>query len=101
MSIFGKANAQDVRSVLGTTLEENLRMIYESVQLLVSQGRRVIFDAEHFFDGYIEDSEYALAALTAAHEGGAQTICLCDTNGGRLPVRYTISPAGLRKPALI
>ena len=55
MSIFGKANAQDVRSVLGTTLEENLRMIYESVQLLVSQGRRVIFDAEHFFDGYIED----------------------------------------------
>lgn len=85
VSIFGKANAQDVRSVLGTTLEENLRMIYESVQLLVSQGRRVIFDAEHFFDGYIEDSEYALAALTAAHEGGAQTICLCDTNGGRLP----------------
>ena len=85
VSIFGKSNAEDVRSVLGASLEENLRMIYESVDLLVRQGRKVIFDAEHFFDGYNEDKEYALAAITAAHEAGARTICLCDTNGGRLP----------------
>ncbi len=52
VSIFGKSNAEDVRSVLGASLEENLRMIYESVDLLVRQGRKVIFDAEHFFDGY-------------------------------------------------
>ncbi len=85
VSIFGKANAEDVHSVLGTSLEENLRMIYESVRLLLGEGRRVIFDAEHFFDGYLQDGEYALAAITAAHEAGAETICLCDTNGGRLP----------------
>ena len=100
VTIFGKTSAEDVRSVLGASLDENLSMIYESVQLLVKEGRKVIFDAEHFFDGYIEDRDYAIAAITAAKEGGAGTVCLCDTNGGRLPDEISdiisqLSPAGV------
>jgi 2-isopropylmalate synthase len=71
--------------VLRTTLEENLRMIGESVRYLKSHGREVIYDAEHFFDGYRANPEYALSTLKAAIIGGATTIVLCDTNGGSLP----------------
>lgn len=83
-TIFGKSWKFHVSNVLNTTLEENLAMIEESVGFLKSQGMEVIYDAEHFFDGYKDDSEYALETLKAAERRGAGCICLCDTNGGTL-----------------
>ncbi len=85
ITIFGKSWDLHVTEVLRTTLEENLRMIRESVQFLKEQGKEVIYDAEHFFDGYAANPEYALATLQAAIVGGADSIVLCDTNGGMLP----------------
>ncbi|MGI6081662.1 MAG: citramalate synthase [Limnochordia bacterium] len=84
-AIFGKSWDFHVREALRTTLEENLKMIEESIAFLVAQGLTVIYDAEHFFDGYKADSVYALETLHAAKRGGARTVCLCDTNGGCLP----------------
>ena len=75
------------RKVLRVSRDENLRMIADSVAFLLRQGKRVIYDAEHFFDGYADDADYALRTLRAAAEAGAETICLCDTNGGTLPSR--------------
>ncbi len=83
--LFGKSWTLHVLEALETDLEENLAMIWESVAFFRRQGRRVIYDAEHFFDGYKEDPGYALATLEAALEGGADTLVLCDTNGGTLP----------------
>ncbi|MBU5451048.1 citramalate synthase [Acetivibrio sp. MSJd-27] len=83
--IFGKASALHVSDVLNTTLEENLRLIQESIAYLVQKGKRVFFDAEHFFDGYKENSDYALQVLLTAQEAGAETIVLCDTSGGCFP----------------
>lgn len=85
VSLFGKTSAFHAAEILGVSLEENLSMIRQSVAYLVRQGRQVIFDGEHFFDGYGENAEYALAALAAAADGGAKTLCLCDTNGGSNP----------------
>ena len=85
--IVGKASPYQVTDILRTTLEENLRMISESVSWLRGQGLRVFFDAEHFFDGFALDSSYALAALEAARDAGAEILVLCDTNGGTLPSR--------------
>jgi len=84
-TLVGKTSTFHVREVLRTSLEENLRIIEESVALLVDRGRRVIYDAEHFFDGCKLDQTYALETLTAAARGGADTLVLCDTNGGSLP----------------
>lgn len=84
-TIFGKTWTLHVTDVLRTTLDSNLAMIEESVAFLVAQNKYVIFDAEHFFDGYRADPEYALATLEAASRGGAKTLSLCDTNGGSLP----------------
>jgi 2-isopropylmalate synthase len=84
VTIFGKSWRLHVEEILKTTLEENRRMIRESVAYLKSQGKEVIFDAEHFFDGYKDDPEHALAALRAAQEGGADLLVLCDTNGGTM-----------------
>ena len=84
-TIFGKTWTLHVTDVLLTTLEENLRIIEHSVAYLREQGRRVIYDAEHFFDGYKADPSYALETLQAAVRGGAETVVLCDTNGGTLP----------------
>lgn len=84
-TIFGKTWTLHVTDVLRTTLDQNLVMIEESVRFLVDQGREVVFDAEHFFDGFRADPDYALAALSAAKRGGASTLALCDTNGGSLP----------------
>ncbi len=84
-TIFGKSWMLQVTDVLRTTAEENLRIIEETIQHLVTQGRRVIYDAEHFFDGYRADADYALQTLRAAIRGGAETLVLCDTNGGSLP----------------
>ncbi len=83
--IFGKTWTLHVSDALGISKDENLSLIRSSVAHLRAHDRRVIYDAEHFFDGYAEDADYALATLQAAVEAGADTIVLCDTNGGTLP----------------
>ncbi|WP_461829664.1 citramalate synthase [Aquifex sp.] len=85
VTIFGKSWDLHVTEALKTTLEENLDMIYETVEYLKKNVDEVIFDAEHFFDGYKANPEYALQVLEAAVKGGADWIVLCDTNGGTLP----------------
>lgn len=85
VTLFGKSWTLHVLEALGVELDANLAMIHESVAFLRAAGRRVVYDAEHFFDGYFEDPAYALATLEAAAEGGADTLVLADTNGGRLP----------------
>lgn len=82
--IFGKAWDFHVKDALRTTLEENLAMIKDTVAFAKKAGREVIFDAEHFFDGYKANSEYALQCLKTAEDAGADWLCLCDTNGGTL-----------------
>jgi len=84
-TIFGKSWDFQVTTALETTLEENLAMIYDSVRFLKQNGLEVIYDAEHFFDGYKANPEYALATLEKAQAGGADWIVLCDTNGGSMP----------------
>jgi 2-isopropylmalate synthase len=84
MTIVGKTWKLHVTEILRTTLEENLAMIEDSARYLVAQGREVIYDAEHFFDGYKSDPDYALQTLAAARRGGAGNLTLCDTNGGTL-----------------
>jgi 2-isopropylmalate synthase len=85
VTLFGKTWDLHVKIALGATLEQNLEMIRDSVAFMKAQGREVVYDAEHFFDGYRADAEYALATLQAAVEGGADRLVLCDTNGGSLP----------------
>jgi 2-isopropylmalate synthase len=85
VTIFGKTWDLHVREGLRTSLEENLAMIRDTVGHLRGADRRVVFDCEHFFDGFAENRDYALAALAAATEAGAEWIVLCDTNGGMLP----------------
>ena len=84
VTLVGKAHDLHVREVLNTSLEENLAMIADSVRFLKQKGRLVFFDAEHFFDGFAADPEYALACLRAAANAGADGLALCDTNGGTL-----------------
>ena len=83
--IVGKAWTEHVRQVLKTSLDENLRMVHDSVSTLKRHGLTVIFDLEHFFQGYADDPEYALKVLEAGTDAGADTLVLCDTNGGMLP----------------
>jgi 2-isopropylmalate synthase len=85
VTLVGKAWTLHVDEALRTTREENLAMVADSVAFMAAAGRRVVFDAEHFFDGYRADRGYALAVLEAAVEAGADTLALCDTNGGTLP----------------
>ena len=85
ITIFGKSWDLHVKEVMDNTPENNLSMIKESIAFLLSCGREVIYDAEHFFDGFKENPEYALQTLEAAYDGGARTLVLCDTNGGSLP----------------
>lgn len=89
--IFGKAWDFQVKEALRINLDENLDMIQNSIAYLVSKGKHVIFDAEHFFDGYASNSGYAINVLRAAELGGAEWIVLCDTNGGSLPDRISDS----------
>ena len=84
VTIFGKTWLLHVEKVIKTTPEENLKMIRDSVEFLKKNGRIVIYDAEHFFDGFKDNREYALKTLKAAIDGGADYVCLCDTNGGTL-----------------
>jgi 2-isopropylmalate synthase len=85
VTIFGKSWTLHVEDALRTTLDKNLQMIEKSIKYLKSKDREVIFDAEHFFDGYKANSEYSMKALGAAASGGADALVLCDTNGGTLP----------------
>jgi len=85
VSLFGKSSALHVEKVLGTSLEENLQMISETVAYFKAMGKSVFYDAEHFFDGYKENPEYALQTLAAAQNAGADRLVLCDTNGGMFP----------------
>jgi 2-isopropylmalate synthase len=85
ITLFGKSWDLHVTEGLKTSLEENLNMIEETIAYLVSQGRRVIYDAEHWFDGYKNNPGYALETLEAAMAAGAEWLVLCDTNGGALP----------------
>ncbi|HEX8940199.1 MAG TPA: citramalate synthase [Candidatus Limnocylindrales bacterium] len=84
VTIFGKSWLLHVRDVLGATPEENLAMVGDSVAFLAAAGREAIYDAEHYFDGFKDDPDYALATLRAARDAGARTVVLCDTNGGTL-----------------
>ncbi|NTW50127.1 MAG: citramalate synthase [Chlorobiales bacterium] len=85
ITIFGKTWRFHSEKSLGLRDEENEELIYKSVKFLKSQGRHVVFDAEHFFDGYKDNPEFAKKMLRAAEQGGADTLTLCDTNGGTLP----------------
>ncbi|MEH2404317.1 citramalate synthase [Nostoc sp.] len=85
VTIFGKSWDLHVTASLKTTLEENLAMIRDTIEYLRSQGRRIIYDAEHWFDGYKHNPDYALHTLEAAIASGAEWLVLCDTNGGTLP----------------
>ncbi len=85
VTLVGKAWTLHVTEALRTSFDENLAMVADSVSHLVAAGRRVVFDAEHFFDGHAADPAYALAVAKAAAEAGADTVVLCDTNGGTLP----------------
>ena len=84
-TLVGKSWSLHLEKVVRVDRDENLRMIEESVAFLVAQGKRVVYDAEHFFDGHADDGAYALACVQAAAGAGAETVALCDTNGGRLP----------------
>ena len=85
VAIVGKTWGLHLSKVLRVSRDENLRMIDESVRFLVDQGKRVVYDAEHFFDAWSDDREYALRCAAAAAEAGAAVVCLCDTNGASLP----------------
>ncbi|MCX7629737.1 MAG: citramalate synthase, partial [Geminicoccaceae bacterium] len=85
ITLVGKSSARQVEGALGATREENLEMIGDSIRAACARASEVMFDAEHFFDGFKEDPGYALACLEAAAEAGARWLVLCDTNGGTLP----------------
>jgi len=89
ITIFGKSWLLHVTEVLGATPAQNLDMIADSIGWIADHGREAVYDAEHFFDGYRADRDYALATLRAAREAGARTLVLCDTNGGTLTGQLT------------
>lgn len=85
IAIFGKSWDFQVADILKTTLDENLKMIYDTVRFFKKMGKEVVYDAEHFFDGYRANAVYAMKTLKAAYDAGADNLCLCDTNGGTFP----------------
>jgi 2-isopropylmalate synthase len=96
VTIFGKSWLLHVVEVLGATPQENLDMIADSIGFIVDRGREAVYDAEHFFDGYRADRDYAISTLLAAREAGARTLVLCDTNGGTLTADLTRIVADVR-----
>lgn len=86
VSIFGKSWDLHVKEILKVSLEDNLKLVYNTVSFFKKNGKEVIFDAEHYFDGYKAKSEYALKVLAEAVRAGADVLCLCDTNGGGMPM---------------
>ena len=103
VTLVGKASLFQVREILGTSAEENLAMVRDSIAYIASQGREAFFDAEHFFDGFFFDPEYALNVVRAADRAGARRIVLCDTNGGMVTGRLVeaIKAAGKADPKAI
>ncbi|MGQ9545810.1 MAG: citramalate synthase [Dehalococcoidia bacterium] len=101
VTIVGKAWDKQVTRVLETTLEENLNMITDSITFLKSKGLRIFFDAEHFFDGYKGNPEYALEVVAAAAKAGAECVVLCDTNGGSLPEQIVAAIQAVKKASSI
>src|SRR4051794_16830312 len=87
VTLVAKSHVGHVERALRTTLDENLAMVRDTVAFLVAEGRRVFLDAEHFFDGYVLDRDYALSVVRTAYDAGADVVALCDTNGGMLPGR--------------
>ena len=96
VTIVGKTSDYQVQRVLGVTLAENVEMIADTIRYLRAAGRRVIYDAEHFFDTYRTNPEYAMQTLAAAEAAGAETLVLCDTNGGSLPEQVAAATAAVR-----
>lgn len=86
ITVVAKSDVRHVLRALKTTKEENLAMVRDTVEYMVSQSRRVFVDCEHFFDGYKTDPDYAVAVARTAHEAGAEAVVMCDTNGGMLPL---------------
>ncbi len=86
VAIFGKAWKLHVTEILRIAPENNLEIVFETIKYLKSLGKELIFDAEHFFDGYLDDKDYAMSVLKTAVDAGADCLCLCDTNGGMLPL---------------
>jgi 2-isopropylmalate synthase len=97
VTLVGKSSTLHVEKVLETTLDENVRMIADSVAFFKRMGKEVVYDAEHFFDGYKLDSEYTLETVTAAARAGADWIVLCDTNGGSLPEEVALAVQTVRE----
>jgi 2-isopropylmalate synthase len=97
ITLVGKCSARQVTQVLETSLQENLDMVSSSIIFLKSKGIRVFLDAEHFFDGYKDNAEYALEVLKVAEKAGAECLVLCDTNGGTLPEEITTAVKDTRK----
>ncbi len=95
--IFGKTWELHVRKALGITEEENLKLISDTVRYLKAHGKEVIYDAEHFFDGYKHSRDFAFRTLEAAHKAGADTMTLCDTNGGTMTDQLAQICADVRK----
>lgn len=96
VTIFAKSSRIHATEILRVSLEENLTLVEESVRFLKENGKRVFLDAEHFFDGYYEDSEYALAVLERGWNAGAEILVLCETNGGRLPHEIATATRAVR-----
>jgi len=101
ITIYGKTWLLHVKEVLRATPDENLGMIGDTIRFLKDNGRFVIYDAEHAFDGYKHDPEYALATWQAAEKAGADLIALCDTNGGSLPAEISAITAGARRNLIV
>ncbi|HEY4394012.1 MAG TPA: citramalate synthase [Polyangia bacterium] len=97
VAVVGKTWVMHVTKIVGTTLEENLAMVSDSVAFLKAQGREVVFDCEHFFDGFRADRDYTLAVVKAASAAGAAWIAMCDTNGGCLPTTIAEVVSVVRK----
>jgi 2-isopropylmalate synthase len=97
VTIVGKSSVRQVTQVLEIALEENLSMIADSIRYLRSRGLTVFFDAEHFFDGYRADPEYSLRVVAAAAEAGADSVVLCDTNGGSIPEQIVAAVSAVKE----
>ena len=97
VTVAGKSWEYHVRRVVGTTPEENLNMIADTVSFFVKSGKHVIFDAEHFFDGYSDNPGYAMKVIETAAKAGAETVVLCDTNGGMLPDAVGVAVTSVKK----
>jgi len=101
VTLVGKSSEFHVRTVLGVDLEENLAMIADSVGFFREAGRMVVYDAEHFFDAYKANPQYALRTVLAAQEAGATVLALCDTNGGNMPEFVAEAVAAVKKAASV